>query len=264
MSDYLSNGNTYSSPSQLKITDMRFVDLYQAPMHCTLLRIETNQGITGFGEVRDFGSRTYAAMLKGRLLGENPCNINRIFNRIKQFGGPSRQGGGVSGIEMALCDLAGKAYGVPVYQMLGGKFRDEVRVYCDLGRHPRQPMTGAGMGLELRRHIEEDGFTMVKCILGVENVQAMYPDEEILSGPPGFAEQLVQARKQHMLYTDANFSAHPNGSLRFFPISTHIPLRALRNTAWTDTKKSFRVYAMQLGIKFLLRSITSAMLIWRI
>lgn len=207
MQDYLAHVNTNSSPSELKITDIRFADLYHAPMHCTLVKIETNQGITGFGEIRDFGSRTYAAMLKGRLLGENPCNINRIFERIKQFGGPSRQGGGVSGIEIALCDLAGKAYGVPIYQMLGGKFRDSVRVYCDLGRNPRQPMTGEGMGKELRRHVDEDGFSMVKCILGVENVQAMYPDEVLLSGPSGFVDSLIQARKYHMPYTDANKSA---------------------------------------------------------
>ena len=70
-------------------------------------------------------------MLKSRILGENPCNVDRIFRKIKQFGGPSRQGGGVSGIEIALWDLAGKAYGVPMYQLLGGKFRDKVRVYCD-------------------------------------------------------------------------------------------------------------------------------------
>ena len=212
MDHLLKNVRTESSPSQLRITDMRFAELYQAPMHCILVRIDTNQGISGFGEVRDFGSRTYAAMLKSRILGENPCNVQRLFRRIRQFGGPGRQGGGVSGVEMALCDLAGKAYGVPVYQMLGGKYRDAVRVYCDLGRHPRQPMNGHGMGLELRRHIDE-GFTMVKCILGVENVQMLYPDEPILSGIPGFVEELVQARKRHILYTDANYSADERGSL---------------------------------------------------
>lgn len=81
--------------------------------------------------MRDASSKTYALTLKSRILGENPCNVDRIFRKIKQFGGPSRQGGGVSGIEIALWDLAGKAYGVPMYQLLGGKFRDKVRVYCD-------------------------------------------------------------------------------------------------------------------------------------
>lgn len=50
----------------------------------------------GYGEVRDASSATYALMLKSRLIGENPCNVDKIFRRIKQFGGHSRQGGGVS------------------------------------------------------------------------------------------------------------------------------------------------------------------------
>ena len=127
----LAHVNTNSKPSDLRITDMRFVDIVGAPMHCTLLRIETNQGITGYGEVRDGASKLYAQMLKRILIGENPCNIDKIFRRIKQFGGMSRQAGGVCGVELALWDIAGKAYGIPVYQMLGGKFRDKVRMYCD-------------------------------------------------------------------------------------------------------------------------------------
>jgi L-alanine-DL-glutamate epimerase-like enolase superfamily enzyme len=120
-----------SRPSQLKITDMRFADISGAPMHCTLMKLYTNQGLIGYGEVRDAATKTYALMLKRLLLGENPCNVDRLFRRIKQFGGPARQGGGVSGVEVALWDLAGKAFGVPVYQMLGGKFRDAIRIYCD-------------------------------------------------------------------------------------------------------------------------------------
>lgn len=88
------------------------------------------------GEMRDGSSASYAGLLKSRLIGENPCDVDRLFRKIKQFGGPSRQGGGVSGVEIALWDLAGKAYGVPVYQMLGGKFRRRVELYCDQGRTP--------------------------------------------------------------------------------------------------------------------------------
>src|SRR3954463_10720288 len=123
--------NTNSRPSQLRITDMRVAEIVGAPFTSALLKIYTNQGIVGPGQVRDRASATYALMLKSRLLGENPCNIDRLSRRIKQFGGHGRQGGGVSAVEIALWDLAGKAYGVPIYQMLGGKFRDKVRMYCD-------------------------------------------------------------------------------------------------------------------------------------
>src|SRR5579875_1136115 len=98
----LAHVNTHSSPSELKITDIRFADIAGAPMHCSLMKIYTNQGLVGYGEVRDGASKTYALMLKSRLLGENPCNIDKLFRRIKQFGGHARQGGGVCGIEIAL------------------------------------------------------------------------------------------------------------------------------------------------------------------
>ena len=103
------NINTCSSPSQLKITDMRIADVVGAPMRCPIIKISTNQGIEGYGEVRDAADPVYALMLKRLLLGENPCNVDKLFRRMKQFGFHARQGGGVCGIEVALMDLAGKA-----------------------------------------------------------------------------------------------------------------------------------------------------------
>ena len=91
------NTQRNSNPSALRITDLRVAVLARAPFTCPIIRIDTNQGISGYGEVRDGASKTFALMLKSRLLGENPCNVDKIFRRIKQFGGPARQGGGVSG-----------------------------------------------------------------------------------------------------------------------------------------------------------------------
>ena len=165
MEEFLTGSFSRSSaPSELKITDIRFTDIVDAPMHCTLMKIYTNQGIVGLGEVRDGGNRVYAEMLKSRLLGENPCNVEKLFRRIKQFGGPARQGGGVCGVEVALWDLAGKAYGVPVYQMLGGKYRDRIRIYCDTdveGKH-----TGLEMGRALQARMAM-GFTFLTMDLGL-------------------------------------------------------------------------------------------------
>ena len=64
---------THSRPSELKITDLRFAIVGHDSWFWPLLRIYTNQGITGLGEVRDGASVRYALMLKSRLLGENPC-----------------------------------------------------------------------------------------------------------------------------------------------------------------------------------------------
>src|SRR3989442_3970319 len=83
----MQNVNQNSRPSGLKITDLRVAVVARAPMTCPLIRIDTNQGINGLGEVRDGASSTYALFLKSRILGENPCNLDKIFRKIKQLGG---------------------------------------------------------------------------------------------------------------------------------------------------------------------------------
>jgi L-alanine-DL-glutamate epimerase-like enolase superfamily enzyme len=158
--------NTYSRPSELRITDMRVAEIIGAPFATSLLKIYTNQGIVGLGEVRDGGSKVSALMLKSRLLGENPCDVDRLFRRIKQFGAHGRQGGGVSAVEIALWDIAGKAYGVPIYQMLGGKFRDRVRMYCDTDA---SVPSGAETGKRLKERIAL-GYTFLKMDLGLAQI----------------------------------------------------------------------------------------------
>jgi L-alanine-DL-glutamate epimerase-like enolase superfamily enzyme len=159
------NTNTNSKPSDLRITDMRTIVLRQSPMTSPIIRIDTNQGIYGLGEVRDGATKNYALELKSRILGENPCNIDRIFRKIKQFGGQARQGGGVSAVEVALWDLAGKAYNVPIYQMLGGKFRDRIRIYCDTTSSNDPKVFGQRL-----KERKESGFTWLKMDLGMNLV----------------------------------------------------------------------------------------------
>src|SRR6188768_1144412 len=180
--------NRNSAPSDLKITDMRFAVVMNGHMRCPIIRIDTNQGISGLGEVRDGASWRYAMFLKSRIMGMNPCSVELIFKRIKQFGFHGRQGGGVCGVEMALWDLAGKAYNVPAYALVGGKFRDRVRMYCDT---PNE-LTGAEMGKELLRKLEQ-GWTMLKMDVGV---QPLIGVEGALSWPqgmlPGDSEDKVE------------------------------------------------------------------------
>ncbi|MEQ9442649.1 MAG: mandelate racemase/muconate lactonizing enzyme family protein [Cyclobacteriaceae bacterium] len=150
--------NRYSAPTELKITDLRIAQVGNVP----LLRIDTNQGIYGLGDVRDGADKRYALFLKSRLLGENPCNVEMLFKKIKQFGHHGRQGGGVSGVEMALWDLAGKAYGVPVYQLFGGKYRDKVRIYVDTPtvNDPDQ------FAQRMKERVDK-GFTILKMDVGI-------------------------------------------------------------------------------------------------
>src|SRR5437016_7825833 len=160
--------NTNSRPSDLKITDLRVATIVKpGPSPCPLIRIDTNQGVSGLGEVRDGASPTYALFLKSRILGENPLQIDKIFRKIKQFGGHARQGGGVCAIEMALWDIAGKVYNAPVYAMVGGgKFRDRVRVYADT-TESKDPKVYAQ---RMKERKEVMGLTWLKMDLGVEMV----------------------------------------------------------------------------------------------
>ncbi len=157
--EYLSQGVTrYGSPTDLKITDMRIAQVGNVP----IVKIYTNQDVYGLGDVRDGADKRYALMLKSRILGENPCNVERLFRIVKQFGGHGRQGGGVSGVEMALWDLTGKVFGVPVYQLLGGKYRDRVRIYVDTPT-VRDPEDFA----ERMKGRLDKGFTIMKMDIGI-------------------------------------------------------------------------------------------------
>jgi L-alanine-DL-glutamate epimerase-like enolase superfamily enzyme len=158
-----SNVKRASEPSALKITDLRVAVVVKAPMTCPIIRIDTNQGLVGWGEVRDGASETYALILKSRLLGENPCNVDKVFRKIKQFGAPARQAGGVCGVEMALMDLAGKAWGVPCWQMLGGKFRDRVRLYADTTETEDPNEQGQRLKARMDR-----GLTFLKQDFGID------------------------------------------------------------------------------------------------
>jgi L-alanine-DL-glutamate epimerase-like enolase superfamily enzyme len=148
----------HSSPSDLRITDMR-VAVVTGHLYHPIIRIDTNQGVYGLGEVRDGGHAENALQFKHMLVGQNPCNVDFLFKTIRRFGNWGREGGGVSGIEIALWDLVGKIYGVPCYQFLGGKHRDRVRLYGDTPA-PKQP-TPEGYAKAVRTRMDM-GLTFIK------------------------------------------------------------------------------------------------------
>ena len=167
----IKNVNLHSSPSTLKITDMRYaVVVKPGPSPCVLIRIDTNQGVYGLGEVRDGANFQYAMVLKSRILGENPLNVDYLFEKIAQYGAVSRQAGGVCAVEMALWDIAGKVYDCPVYQMLGGKWRDTIRIYADT----TESMDPKEYGIRAKER-KDRGLTWIKMDLGIN----------VLEGIPG-------------------------------------------------------------------------------
>jgi L-alanine-DL-glutamate epimerase-like enolase superfamily enzyme len=198
-------------PSPLKITDLRVAVVGRAPMTCPLIRIDTNQeGLYGLGEVRDGASKTFALLLKSRLVGEDPRNVDKLFRKIKQFGHHARQAGGVCAVEMALWDLVGKYYGVPVWQLLGGRFRDTVRVYADTEMAPDPADTAR----ELLRRVEQ-GFTFLKMDFTRTRLQGdgLF---EMIFGPPTLPPNLTVRdllRTQHM-FTGIEISDQSIGALK--------------------------------------------------
>lgn len=175
--------NKSSAPSDLKITDMR-VALTNVMGGTAIIKIDTNQGIYGLGEVRDGADPRYALMLKSRILGLNPCNVEMIFKIIRQYGYHGRQGGGVSGVEMALWDLCGKAYGVPAWQLLGGRYRDKVRMYADTpeGKSREEQIQ------RIKYRIEEQGYTWLKMDLSInelKNIPGALVNQKFWDGASG-------------------------------------------------------------------------------
>lgn len=158
----------YSGPSDLKITDMRYC-LTGVMGGTAIIRIDTNQGMYGLGEVRDAADVRYALMLKSRIMGQNPCNVEQIFKSIKQFGGPARQAGGVCAVEMALWDICGKAYNVPCWQLLGGRYRDKVRMYADT---PEASSPEEQKKL-IKFRTEDQGYTWLKMDVSIGELKGI-------------------------------------------------------------------------------------------
>jgi galactonate dehydratase len=129
-----------SSPFQrpkLKITDIRTAEVLVHGLQ-THVRIYTDAGLIGQGEATDAaqGSAGIVRMFRRFLIGQDPLNVEALWERMRTAGiFAGAQGGqyvtALTGIEIALWDLAGKALQTPVYQLLGGRFRERVRIYCD-------------------------------------------------------------------------------------------------------------------------------------
>ena len=132
----------------MKITDLRCAVIGKNP----IVRITTDEGISGYGEVEQYKPYLKPHILHYReaLLGMDPRDVERVMVKIRQRGAFKPWGSAVSVIEMALWDLAGKAQGVPVYRLLGGKVRDRVRVYNGARRRPMQGVSPEDYAAEVR------------------------------------------------------------------------------------------------------------------
>ncbi len=141
-------------------------------LHPVLLELLTDEGIVGVGEAAvayGIGATSAAGMVKdlidAMVLGRDPFRIEELWTEMYDHSFWAKGGGsivfaGISAIEQALWDIKGKALGVPVYELLGGRMRDDIRVYANGWSY--QCVSADDYARAVERPIR-DGYTAVKC-----------------------------------------------------------------------------------------------------
>ena len=157
----------------MKITDMKCALIGQNPV----VRIVTDQGISGYGEAESYKPylRPFIMQFRDALIGEDPTDVERCMLKIRNRGAFKPYGAPISVIEHALWDIAGKAAGVPVYKLLGGKVRDQVRCYN--GAHRRKmDYTPEGFAENCKWMMElPEGFDIIKQGIGFHSPMKSSP-----------------------------------------------------------------------------------------
>ena len=172
----------------MKITDLRCAVIGKHP----IVRIVTDEGLYGLGEV-EF-TKTYlkpwVLHFREALIGEDPTDVERVMLKIRQRGSFKPYGAAVSAIEHALWDIAGKAAGVPVYKLLGGKVRDKVRVYNGSIRRKRTGDRPEDYAADVKWMMERpENFFMVK--------QGISFHSNMKTSVPGFHYGVAPAADYH-------------------------------------------------------------------
>ena len=192
-----------STPSDLKITAIK--SAYIRGGHSLFVKVYTNQDIIGYGEAVDAtpGTHYLVKMMGERIKGKSPLNMHRIFEDVRRRGFFEGAQGGMyiatlTAVETALWDLAGKALGVPVYQLLGGKFRDKIRVYMDTALYQKDLPTPEDFAANAREAVDM-GMTAVKFDLDQSTDPDKY-DQYNWTASPGelqrMYDQVAAAREE--------------------------------------------------------------------
>ncbi|MCW4027745.1 MAG: mandelate racemase/muconate lactonizing enzyme family protein [Candidatus Bathyarchaeota archaeon] len=149
----------------MKIVDLKCTVIGRNPV----IRIDTDEGISGLGEAETSKPylKPHVLFYKRYILGQDPTNVERVLLRIRRLGSFKPWGSSVSAIEMALWDIAGKAAGVPVHKLLGGKIRDRVRIYNGGVRPPLKGVSPEDYAENMREMRKSpEGFTIIKQSIG--------------------------------------------------------------------------------------------------
>ena len=145
----------------MKITDLKCTVLGGTP----IVRITTDEGLSGLGPIESYKPylKPHVLFYRDIILGEDPTNVERVMLKIRRLGSFKPWGAAVSAIEIALWDIAGKAAGLPIYRLLGGKVRDRVRVYNGAVRFPLADQSPESYAENMARMMASpEGFSIIK------------------------------------------------------------------------------------------------------
>ena len=160
------------STNAMKVSAARIYLVRIGSLHPVLVELLTDEGVAGVGEAAvayGAGGTAAAGMVKDlvetMVLGRDPFRIEELWTEMYDHSFWAKGGGtivfaGISAIEQALWDIKGKALGVPVYELLGGRMRDQVRVYANGWSY--QCLTPDDYARAAQRPISE-GYTALKC-----------------------------------------------------------------------------------------------------
>ena len=181
----------------MKITDLRCAIIGGSPV----VRVITDEGIVGLGQAETPKSylKPHVLFYKQHIVGEDPTNVERVMLKIRRLGAFKPWGSAVSAIEMALWDIAGKAAGIPVYKLLGGKVRDQVRIYNGGVRFPMAGSSPQDYADDVAKmKARPEGFTIVKASVGWHSATPRnvpnFTYGEIMNGPAHINKGLLTER----------------------------------------------------------------------
>ena len=212
----------------MKITQ---VETHAAPLtgrDSLIVRVHTDEGLVGLGEAYPVGpNEAVAATIRdfqSWIAGRDPRDVNGIWYHLyahSRFPGGSVVNAAISGIEHALWDIAGKAAGVPVYRLLGGKCRDRIRVYQSCGG-----ATPEAIAAHARQLVDQYGYTALKMSPQPPNSSEL-PWAAVVRGA---AERLAAVREA--VGPDVDIGLDPHA--RIFE-----PMRALEMAAAVQPYRPF-------------------------
>lgn len=216
---------------RVKIKDVKTASVRLTYYSAHLVKVITDSGLYGIGEAyRGAGTIDWIHKIKREVIGQDPLQVDFLWHRMMEegSGADARSGtltGAIAGIESALWDLAGKILNVPVYVLLGGKFRDKLLIYHDTGS-PDTPDPGPWVE-EAQRSRDKYGFKAMKFDLNP--FLGRHWNRTLSSEDTKKWVKILEAIRQELgpdfpLAVDLHWKFNTRDALRFIQMTEHLNL----------------------------------------